>query len=122
MLTFKCSSDAPKLICPPEPLTLILTTSSSTSATEIAVEYDEVSRAGGKSVKKLSKSGKIVKESKSFKSLKNLQKPSVWKNIYKSTNLPSIRYKELEFRQFFELFLLGPGALLISHLEQLLLR
>ena len=42
------------------PLTSMLRTSSSTSATQIAVEYDEVGCAGGKSVKKLSKSRRIV--------------------------------------------------------------
>ena len=43
---------------------------------------------------------KVVKKSKnyqkSFKDLKNLQKPSVRKNVYQNTNPPSIRYKELE--------------------------
>ena len=45
------------------------------------VKYAEVdggkSGAGGKSVKISSKSRKIVKESKNFKDLKNLQKPSI---------------------------------------------
>ena len=63
------SSDAPKLMCPPTPLISRLRTSSSTdsstNATQIAVEYDEVdggkSGAVGKSVKKSSKSQRIVK-------------------------------------------------------------
>ena len=66
-------------------LTLMLKTSSSTdsstSATESAVKYDEVD-GGSKLVKKSSKSRRIVKESKSFKGLKNLQKPSVRRNVY----------------------------------------
>ena len=37
---------------------------SSTSATQIAVKDDKVDGGGGKSVKKLSKSRKIVKKSK----------------------------------------------------------
>ena len=65
-------------------------------------------------VKKLSKSRKIVKESKSFKGLKNLQRPLVRRNVYQSTNPPSIRYEELKLPlklwQFFELFLLGPKS------------
>ena len=43
--------------------------------------------------------------------LKKLQKSSVWKNIYRNTNLLSIRYKELELPlklwQFFKLFCLA---------------
>ena len=80
-------------------LTLMLRTSSSTdsstSTTQIAVEYDEVD-GGGKLVEKSSKSQRIVKESKSFKGLKNLQRPSVPRNVYQSTDPPSIRYKEFE--------------------------
>ena len=61
------SSDAPKSMCPPVPRTSILRTSSltesSTSATQSAVKYDEVD-GGGKSVKKSSKSRRIVKKSK----------------------------------------------------------
>ena len=64
-------------------------TNSSTSATQIAVEYDEVDGGGGKSVKKLSKSRK------SLNGLKNLQKPSVWRNVYQSTDPPS---KDSSFR------------------------
>ena len=50
------------------------------------VDYDGADGSGsgdGKLVKKLSKSRRIVKESKSFKGLKNLQKPLGWKNIYR---------------------------------------
>ena len=64
------------------------------------VKYDEVdggrSGAGGKLVKKSSKSRRIVKESKSFKGLKNLQRPSVRRNVYRSTDPPSIRYEEFK--------------------------
>ena len=95
-----------------QPLTSMLRTSSltgsSTSTTKSVVKYDEVD-GGGKLVKMLSKSRKIVKKSKSFKGLKNLQKPSVRRNIYRSTDPPSIGNKELElplqlFDSFFELF------------------
>ena len=64
------------------------------------IKYDEVdggrSGAVGKSVQKSSKSRRIVKESKSFKGLKILQRPSVRRNVYRSTDPPSIRYEELE--------------------------
>ena len=93
------------------PLTSILRISLSTSATLITVEYDEFGHAGSKLVKKSSKSWRIVKESKSFKGLKNLQRPLVQRNIYQSTDPPSSEYEEL--KQFFELFLLGPEALSI---------
>ena len=46
-----------------------------------------------------------------------MQRSSVRRNVYRSTDPPSIRYKELELplelRQFFELFLLGPEPLSI---------
>ena len=65
----------------------------------------------------MSKSQKIIKESKSFKGLKNLQRLLVQKNIYQSTNSLSSGYEELELLlklwQFFELFLLGPETLSI---------
>ena len=100
----KNSSDVPKSMCPPTPLISRLRTSastdSSTSVAQVMVKYNEVdggkSGADSKSIKKLSKIQKIVKKSKSFKDLKNLQQPLVWRNVYQSTNLPSIRYKELE--------------------------
>ena len=61
------SSDAPKSLCPLVPRTSMLRTSSSTksstSATQSAVKYDEVD-GSGKSVKKSSKSRRIVKKSK----------------------------------------------------------
>ena len=44
---------------------------------------------GDKSVEKSSKSRRIVKESKSFKALRNLQRPSVRRNVYRSTDPPS---------------------------------
>ena len=58
---------------------------SSTSAAQIVVEFDGVDAGGGavgKSVKKSSKSQRIVKKSKNFKGLKNLQRSSVWRNVY----------------------------------------
>ena len=67
-------------------------TDSSTSATQIAVEYNGVDSGGDQSVKKLSKSRQKLK---SLKGLKNLQKPSVRRNVYRSTDPPSIRYEEL---------------------------
>ena len=71
----------------------------------------------GQKVEELSKSPK------SLKGLKNLQRPSVRRNVYRSTDPPSIRYEELElpleFWQFFELFLLGPGALSIPFSNRL---
>ena len=74
------------------PLTSMLKTSSSTdsstSAIQIAVGYGGVDGADGKPVEKSSKSQRIVKESKSFKGLKNLQRPSVRRNVYQSTNSP----------------------------------
>ena len=107
-----------------ETLTLRLKTSSSTdsltSAAQIVVEFNRVDAgdgAVGKLVKNLSKSRKIVKESKSFKSLKNLQRPLVWRNVYQSTNLLSLKYQKLKFWQFFKLFLLGSRALLMLRLE-----
>ena len=79
-----------------------------TSAAQVIVKYDEVNWGRISAVDKLLKSWKIVKSLKNPKGLKKLHKLSVWKNIYKSTNPPSIRYKELELLlelwQFFELF------------------
>ena len=110
----------------PAPLTSILKTSSSTdsstSAAQIMVEFDEVDADGGASgklIKKLSKvkesswSPKASKVWKNCKGLKKLQRPLVWKNVYQSTNPPSIRYRELE------LFLLGPEALSIPFSNRL---
>ena len=80
------------------PLILMLRTStltdSSTRTTQIAVKYDGVDGGDDQSVKKSSKSRQKLK---SFKGLENLQKPSVRKNVYQSTDPPSIKYKELEF-------------------------
>ena len=56
------------------------------SKTQIAVKHDEVD-VGGKSVEKLSK---ILE---SLKDLKNLQKPSVWRNVYRSTGPLSTKNK-----------------------------
>ena len=90
------------------------------------VKYDEVDSVCGKLVKKLSKNWRIVRESKSFKGLKNLQKPSIQRNVYQNNNSSSIRYDKLklplELWQFFKLFWLSSGAFSISHLEQLLLK
>ena len=74
-------------------------TDSSASATQIVVESDGVDTGGsggGKLVKKSSKSRELSKSPKSLKSLESLQKPSVWRNVYQSTYLSSMRYKELE--------------------------
>ena len=69
-------------------------TDSSTKAARIMVKYKEVdggkSGAGGKLVKKLSKSPK------SLGGLKNLERLSDWRNVYQSTDFLSIKYKELE--------------------------
>ena len=50
VLTFRCFSDAPKLMCPPAPLTLMLKTSSltdsSTNAAQIMLEYDGIDDGG----------------------------------------------------------------------------
>ena len=74
------------------------------------VKYDEVDDVG-KSVKKLSKIRRIVKKSEKLQRPKKLQKSLVRRNVYRSTNLPSIRYKELklplEFWQFFRTLFAG---------------
>lgn len=44
---------------------------------------------------------------KNYQKSKKLQKLPVWTNVYQSTNLLSVRYKELEFPHVFELFLLS---------------
>ena len=71
-LTFRCSSDFYRRSIQgfnkiAAPLTSMLRTSSSTdsstSVTQIAVEYDGVGDGGGKSVEKSSKSRRIVKKS-----------------------------------------------------------
>ena len=76
-------------------------TNSSTSATRVMVKYNEVDRGRSGVISKLvKKSRQKVKEmSKSpqnLKSLKNLQKSLIGTNVYQSTNLLSIRYKELQ--------------------------
>ena len=93
----KCSLDAPKLMCPPTPLTSMLRTSLSTdslaSAAQIVVEFDGVDAGGGgtigKSVKNLSKSRRIIKKSKKPQRPEKLQRSSVWRNVYRSTDPPS---------------------------------
>ena len=79
------------------------------------VDGDEDSSCG-KSVKKLSKSRKIVKKSKSFKGLKNLQKLSVRRNVYQSTN-PLSKNSNFCYNSdsFFELFLTSLERLLSRH-------
>ena len=74
-------------------------TDSSTSAAQIMVEFDGVdagNSAVGKSVKKLSKSRKIVKKSEKPQKPKNLQRPLVQRNVYRSTNPLAIKYEELK--------------------------
>ena len=66
---------------------------SSTSAAQIVVEFDGVDAGGGaigKSVKKSSKSRRIIKKSEKPQRPEKLQRSSVRKNVYRSTNLPSI--------------------------------
>ena len=58
--------------------------------------FDAGGGAGGKLVKNSSKSRKLLKSPESLKGLNNLQRPSVRRNVHRSTDLPSIRYKELE--------------------------
>ena len=93
-------------------------TNSSISAARVMVKYNEVdggkSGAVGKlvekSCQKVEELSKVEKPQRPEKS----QKSSVRRNIYRNTNPPSIRYKELklplEFWQFIELFLLGPKS------------
>ena len=70
-----------------------------------------------------SKSRQIVEESskssKSLKGLKNLQRPSVRRNVYRSTDPPSIGNEELEPPLQLWLFLLGLGALSIPFFNRL---
>ena len=90
------------------------------------IKYGEVDASGGgggKSVKSCQKVEESSKSLKSLKDLKNLQRLPVRKNVYQSTDLPSIGYEKLklllEFWYFFELFLLGPEALLIPLSDRL---
>ena len=73
---------------------------SSTSAARVMVKYEEVdggrSGAVGKSVKKSSKSRRIIKKSEKPQRPEKLQRSSVRRNVYRSTDPPSIRYEELE--------------------------
>ena len=75
----------------------MLRTSSSTSAAQGEVNHDE---SGAGVVASRSKNRQKVEESskspKSLKGLKNLQRASVRRNVYRSTDPPSIRYEELE--------------------------
>ena len=89
----KLSLDAPKSICPHVLRTSMSITSSSTARqlVQIAVEYDEIRGDGGKLV--IKKVGELSKSPKNLKGLKILQRPSIWKNVYQSTDLPSIRFE-----------------------------
>ena len=60
------------------------------------VKYDEVDGGRSGAADKSSKSRKIVKNPKNLKGLGSLQRPSVRRNVYRSTDPPSIRYDELE--------------------------
>ena len=88
-----------------QPLTSRLRTSSSTdlstSVTQSVVKYDKVD-GGGKSVKKLSKGQKIVKKSEKPQKPEKLQRLSVRRNVYQSTNPPS---KNSSFRYNSDSFL-----------------
>ena len=79
-----------------ETLTSMLGTSSSTSAAWITVKYYEVDGGGGKSVEKSSGSQRIVKKSEKPQRPEKSQRSSVRRNVYRSTDPPSIRYEELE--------------------------
>ena len=68
-------------------------TDSSASTTQIAVKHDGFNGAEGKSIEKSSENRRIVKESKSFKGLKNLQRLLVWRNVYQSTDPPPIKIR-----------------------------
>ena len=50
----------------------------------------------GKSVKKLSKGRRIVKKSEKSQRPEKLQRSLVRRNVYRSIDLPSIRYKEFK--------------------------
>ena len=93
------------------PLTSILKTSSTESAkpkkgvvgvgggsknrTE-PVGKHEVDGGGGKLVKKSSKVEESSKSPKNLKGLRKLCRPPVWRNVYQSTDLPSVhRYEKL---------------------------
>ena len=70
-----------------------------------------------------SKSRRIVKKSEKPQRPEKLQRSLVWRNIYRSTNHPSIVYKKLELPlellAVFRALLLGPEAFSIPRLEQL---
>ena len=72
----------------------------SASAAPIAFKYDEVggdkSGAISKSVKKSSKGQIIVKKSEKPQRPEKLQRSSVRRNVYQSTDPPSIGNEELE--------------------------
>ena len=64
------------------------------------------------------KSRKIVKEPEKLQRYEKFAKPPVQRNIYRSTDPPSIRYKELENSDSFSSsFLLGSEAFSIPRLE-----
>ena len=65
-----------------------ISTDSSTKTTQIAIEYDRVDGSVGKSAEELSKSQRIIKKSEKPQRPEKLQKSLVWKNIYRSTDLP----------------------------------
>ena len=69
------------------------------------------------------KSWRIVKKSEKPQRPEKLQRSSIQRNVYQSTDPLSIRYEELELSlklwQFFELFLLGSGALSIPISDRL---
>ena len=70
------------------------------------------SKSRQKVVKKV---GESSKSPKSFKGLKNLQRPSVWRNVYQNTDSPSIGNKELELplqlsNSFLNSYFAGPRS------------
>ena len=60
-------------------------------------------------------------ESKSFKDLKILQRPLIWRNVYQSTNPLSIRYKKTRASVrtliVFQTFFAGPKSSLDTSLK-----
>ena len=89
------------------------------------VEYNGVD-AGGGGGNLVKKSLKSCQKSKNLKGLESLQRLSIRRNVYQSTNSLSIWYKKLklplELWQFFRFSLLGPKALFIPFLDRLPIR
>ena len=63
-------------------------TDSLSSAAQVVVKHDGVDGSGGKSVKKSSKSRRIVKTSEKLQRPEKLQRSLVRRNVYRSTDPP----------------------------------